>query len=282
VAAIDYPGKWRASAVGTWRLPARPVEHSEQHKVPPLAYLYLVRDARWMGVKVARQVARSLIGVIGCGLLVLGAIKLASASNDTGSVVLVIAGALLLVSPFIIDRVERLSVSTGGLELHLSREISGLGAPKMARVLERTDLAKFAESYAFVHEELNNGPYRPAKIHLQDLLVERAAGISAREKIDATEARTLFRNGSPMIRVLTLGLMQGDPSLADGTTVLSSIADSRTANEQFQGLKLAVLCWHNLARTDRQAIRAAIESSPYIRPGTDRQLLAAELLDLPV
>jgi hypothetical protein len=76
--------------------------------------------------------------------------------------------------------------------------------------------------------------------------------------------------------------MQGDPSLADGTTILSSIADSRTANEQFQGLKLAQLCWNMLPRTDRQAILDAIGRSPYIQPGTDRQLLAAELLELPV
>jgi hypothetical protein len=230
----------------------------------------------------ARQVARALIGAIGCALLVLGAIKAATASGDTGTVALIIAGALLLVSPFIIDRVERLSVSAGGLELSLTQEISGLGAPKMARLLERTDLAKFAESYSFIHEQLNHPSYRPAKVHLQDLLVERAAGISAREKVDATEARTLFRNGSPMIRVLTLGLMQGDPSLANGTTILSSIADSRTANEQFQGLKLAQLCWNMLPRTDRQAILDAIGRSPYIQPGTDRQLLAAELLELPV
>jgi len=55
------------------------------------------------------------------------AVMVASAFGD-----IQVADALLLVSPFIIDRVERLSVSTSGLELQLSREISGLGAPKTA------------------------------------------------------------------------------------------------------------------------------------------------------
>ena len=126
--------------------------------------------------------ARLLIGAIGLGLLVVGAVKAVSASGDAGGIVLVVAGALLLVSPFIISRVERLSVTTSGLELQLSREISELGAPKTAQVLERTELAKFAESYAFIHEELREPEYRAARVHLQDLLVERAAAISRRRR----------------------------------------------------------------------------------------------------
>jgi hypothetical protein len=100
--------------------------------------------------------------------------------------------------------------------------------------------------------------------------------------MNATEVRALFKNGSPMMRVLTLGLMQGDPSLADGPTIVSAIADSRSANEQFQGLTLALLCWHNLARSDRHAIQSAVKDNPYIQPGTDRQSLADQLLALPV
>jgi hypothetical protein len=225
---------------------------------------------------------RLLIAVIGLALLFVGTAKAASASGEAGSIVLVVAGALLLVSPFIIGRVERLSVSTSGLELQLSREISELGAPKTAQVLERTDLAKFAESYAFIHEELSDPHYRSAKVHLQDLLTERAAAISRREKMNATEVRALFMNGSPMMRILALGLMQGDPSLADGATIISAIADSRTANEQFQGLKLALLCWRNLPRSDRHAIQSAIQDSQYIQPNTDRRPLADQLLALAV
>ena len=130
---------------------------------------------------VARQSTLLLIGAIGLGLLVVGVVKTVSATGNASAVVLVVAGALLLVSPLIIGRIERLSVSTSGLELELSREISELGAPKTARVLDRTELAKFAESYAFIHEELSDPAYRKAKVHLQDLQVERAAAISRRE-----------------------------------------------------------------------------------------------------
>lgn len=68
----------------------------------------------------ARQVTRFLIGAIGLGLLVVAAVKAASASGNTGGIVLVVAGALLLVSPFIIGRIERLSVSTAALNYILA------------------------------------------------------------------------------------------------------------------------------------------------------------------
>lgn len=140
-----------------------------------------------------------------------------------------------------IDRVERVSVSATGLELRLTRQISELGAPKTARILDRSDLASFAESYALVREELGDPAYRDAKVHLQDRLVERAAALAELEKFEAGEAREPFKNGTPTMRVLALGLMEGDPSLADGATILSAIADSRSGNEQFHGLRLALL-----------------------------------------
>ena len=227
-----------------------------------------------------RQVARWCPGVIGLALLVVGAVKTVSVSSNSAGIV-VVAGALLLVSPFIIGRIEKLSVGATGFELQLSQQISELGAPKTAQVLDRTELAKFAESYAFVHEELSDPEYGNAKVHLQDQLVERSAAISRREKLDATEVRTFFRNGSPMMRVLALGLMQGDPSLADGATIISALTDWRSGNEQRQGLRLAELSWRHLSRSDRQATQGVIKDCSYIPSGTDIKLLADQLLTLP-
>ncbi|HEY0537889.1 MAG TPA: hypothetical protein VGD53_05955 [Actinoallomurus sp.] len=93
-------------------------------------------------------------------------------------------------------------------------------AGKTAVILERTDLAGFADSYALIHDELSDEKHKAAKVHLLDLLLERSASIAWREKFDAMEVRKLFREGTPMMWVLTLGLMAGDPSLADGSTIL--------------------------------------------------------------
>ncbi len=89
------------------------------------------------------------------------------------------------------------------------------------------------------------GAYRVV-VTAGDLLVERAAAIARREKFDASEVRTLFRNAAPTMRVLALGLTQGDPSLADGPVIVDAIANHRSANEQYQGLNLALQCWPQL------------------------------------
>lgn len=226
----------------------------------------------------AKRAARLLLAVIGLGLLAVGAIKVSVATGGAGPTVLVLAGALLIVSPFVIERVEELSVSGTGFQIRLTREIGALGAPKAAKILDRSDLANFAEPYAFIHEELHDPTYRQARAHLQDLLVERAAALARREKFDASEVRTLFKNGSPMIRVLSLGLMRGDSSLADSTTITSAIADSRSGNEQYNGLRLALDYWPRLLKSDRHAIQAAVTDNPYIYPGSNREPLAKDIL----
>jgi hypothetical protein len=228
-----------------------------------------------------KNLMRWLVGVVGLALLAIGAQQVIEAASAGGAVALVVAGSLLLISPFIIDRLEQLSLTSTGLELRLSVSIAELGAPDAAQILERTGITSFAESYAFIYEELRDRKYQEARVYLQDLLVERTAAIARQQKFKASEVRTLFANGSPVMRVLALGLMEGDPSLADGATINSAIADSRSGNEQYHGLKLALLCWRQLSTSDRNAVRAAIADNPYIRDDPDREGLAEELRSLP-
>lgn len=229
-----------------------------------------------------RHRATWVLGATGLVLVVVGVVRVVAAASGAGLVTVVVVGALLLVSPFIIARVEQLSVSTSGFELRLTRDIAGLGAPKAARILDRTDLARFAESYDFIHKELEDKKYYDAKIHLQDLLVEQAAAIARKERFDASEVRTLFANASPTMRVLAIGLMKGDPTLADGPTILAAIAGPRSANEQYQGLALAKLRWPQLPESYKTAIKSVIADNPEIMAGASRRQLAEEILALPV
>lgn len=84
-----------------------------------------------------------------------------------------------------------------------------------------------------------------------------------------------------MVRVLVLGLMQGDRSLADVPTMTAALLDSRSKNEQYQGLQLARLCWPTLSLSDRQDVRIAIEQAG-MEPGCDRWHLAQDVLRLPL
>jgi hypothetical protein len=223
-----------------------------------------------------------LLGVAGLAVLTAAVVRIVGHASGAGLVALVVAGGLLLISPFVLSRVESLSVSTSGFSVQLAQDMADLGAPKAARILDRSDLAKFAESYRFVHTELESHEYYQAKIHLQDLLVEGAAGLASNEKFDPAEVRTLFAQAAPTMRVLVLGLMQGDPSLADGHTILSAIADPRSKNEQYQGLLLAQTCWRRLPAGERAAVRYVIENDPEIQAGTSRWQVAQDILNLPV
>jgi hypothetical protein len=225
-------------------------------------------------------VAKLLVGAVGLALLIVGAIKFAGAAGNSGAVTLVVAGAVLLLSPFVLDRLQRVSLSATKVDLWLTTQVSDRGAPETAMILQRTRLGSFVESYALVHDELTAPQYKAARIHLQDLLVHRAASVARHEKFEAGEVRRLFANGSVVVRVLVLGLMQGDVSLADVGTVVSAVTDSRSRNEQYQGLRLAEICWPRFSVTDRQEIRKAVQRAN-INHGSDRWRAAQCVLDLP-
>ena len=229
-----------------------------------------------------RRRATLLLGVVGLALLAAAAARVIYTSSGAGIVTLLVIGTVLLISPFVISRVERLSMNTGRFDTQLAREMAEMGAPNAARILSLTDLARFAESYAVAGKELDDPRFQGAKAHLQDLLVRRAATLAHQEKFEAAEVRTLFANGSPEVRVLAIGLMKGDPSLADGATILAAIADPRSPSEQYQGLELAKVCWPQLSRSYRSAIQSVIADNSDIRTGTDRAEVAAELRSLPL
>src|SRR6266851_5922444 len=106
-----------------------------------------------------RRRATLLLGVVGLALLAAAAARVIYTSSGAGIVTLMVIGAVLLISPFVISRFERLSLNVSGLELQLTRDIAELGAPNTARILDRTDLARFAESYAVAGTELSDPSY---------------------------------------------------------------------------------------------------------------------------
>ncbi|MBO0815275.1 MAG: hypothetical protein J2P30_09060 [Actinobacteria bacterium] len=229
-----------------------------------------------------RRRATLLLGLVGLALLAAAAARVIYTSSGAGIVTLLVIGAVLLISPFVITRVERLSVNARGLGLPLTREMAEAGAPDAARILDRTDLGRFAESYAVVHAELESPRFAAARAHLQDLLNQRAAALARTEKFEPGEVRTMFANGSPAPRALALGLMKGDPSLADGATILAAIADPRSPGEQDLGLELAKLCWSHLSKSYRSAIQSVIADSAASETDSNRRRMAAEVRALPV
>ena len=229
-----------------------------------------------------RRRATLLLGVVGLALLAAAAARVIYTSSGAGIVTLLVIGAVLLVSPFVIARVERLSMNSGGFGLQLTREMADMGAPNAARIIENADLGRFAEAYAVVHTELADSRFESAQGHLQDLLIQRSAALARQEKFEPAEVRTIFTNASPAARALAMGLMKGDPSLADGATILAAIADPRSPGEQYQGLELAKACWPQLSKSYRSAIQSVVADNAAGEADSDRRRMAAEVRALPV
>ena len=120
---------------------------------------------------------------------------------------------------------------------------------------------------------------RPARIRLQDHFVDTASASALVQQYDKDEVRKLFRDGPPVVRVLVLGLMLGDQSLADVDTIESAITESRTANEQYHGLQLAKRVGRSLLTSDRQRLWTAIQHEP-IDEFSDRAKLSRDVLEL--
>jgi hypothetical protein len=222
-----------------------------------------------------------LAGLAGLGLVVLVCVQAVRKDENDALVALAVVGTVLLVIPLVYQRLESLKVSATAVELTLSKTIVELGAPKAAQLLERSGLTGMVESYEFVRRELADPSYRNARIRLQDALVDQAASLSRTQKLDPKEIQRIFREGSPLLRVLTLGLMEGDPSLADTSVVLSAIATSRTANEQYHGLVLAKLLWRTLSAGERAAVLSAADADPRIEHDPDRKAIVEELRATP-
>jgi len=222
-----------------------------------------------------------LTGLAGLGLVVLVCVQAVRKDESGALVALALVGAALLAIPLLYQRLESLKVSAMAVELTLSKTIVELGAPKAAQLLERSGLTGMVESYEFVRRELANSEYENARIHLQDALVNQAASLSRTQKLDPKEVHRIFRDGSPLLRVLMLGLMEGDPSLADTSVVVSAIATSRTANEQYHGLVLAKHLWRNFSAGERAAVLSAADADPRIEHDPDRKTIVEELRATP-
>jgi hypothetical protein len=226
---------------------------------------------------------RWVLGAVGLAILVTGVVRATVTGGQPGIAILVIVGGVLILSPFVIDRLE--SVSAGDtIAVRFTQKVAEAGAPHVAKVLQQTNLGTLADSYAFVHQELLGEEFRNARVYLQDLLVERSAAIAATQKLDTREVRKLLRDGSAIMRVLAIGMMTGDTSLADRRSITSAITDFQSPNEQYHALRVAKNCWPRLSKPDRQHIHDAVKneiSSGAIPPGSERNPLAELILSLP-
>jgi hypothetical protein len=221
-----------------------------------------------------------LIGSIGTICLGLGAWKAFFADGGPGLTALLVVGALLLVSSLVLPRLVAIAVSADGFEFRLAEQIAEEGAEATARTIDHTGLAALAEAYGTIRSMMPGEQYRRDRVPIQDLLVERAEALAESESFDAAELRKLFRQTTPIVRVLILGLMKGNTALADFNVIEMAIREKETDNEQYHAMLLAEKCWERLTPGERTAVQAVVRGRD-VGSGA-RRTVANRILALPV
>jgi hypothetical protein len=191
---------------------------------------------------------------------------------------LIVVGALLLASPVLHARLDTIAFGAKGFELKLTQQIAGLGAPKTAELLDHSELGRLVDSYSVIREELRDKNYLAARTQLQDALVSRAKGFATQNEIDPDEVRKLFPKAAPIVRVLLIALMKGDPRLLDAAIIASAIRRPATPNEQYHALELVNWYWSWFTPSNQAMILATVATAD-IPMNSDRRPLADKLLN---
>lgn len=227
------------------------------------------------------MLVRTAIALIGVLALATGATAAFVLRSEIAAVTALVGGFALLIVAVVLPRLSELGVSSEGVTLKLTRDAAAAGAPKTASLLESTGLADYATAYGVVNAELRGmEQFADARVYLQDSLVRRARAIAFANKVPAAEVRALFLHGSPVLRTLSIGLMQGDPSTTDAALLASAISVPLSANEQYQALVLTKDTWRRWSREDRELLRHRIRTTDFT-PDSDRSGVATEILALP-
>lgn len=193
----------------------------------------------------------SLFGLVG---LLLAGWEILFSDGKPELVTVIIVGALLAASPLLLARLDTITFGTRGFELKLTEQIAEQGAPKTARLLDHTELGRLVDAYTVIREELRGDEYEDARVHVQDVLVGRAAGFAEQHEVDPAEVKRLFPKAASVVRVLLIGLMSGDPRLLDAAILISAIQSPATLNEQYQALLLVRRYWGRFAAPERASI----------------------------
>jgi len=108
-----------------------------------------------------------------------------------------------------------------------------------------------------------------------------ARRLAQSDAFEVADVVTWFDEGTPEARITALGLMQGNPRLRDFEAALDAIDDSRSAFEQYHGLRLAEMMVPDLTATQRAQLVVVTERalrSYRVRRDSDRRATGERLL----
>jgi hypothetical protein len=218
-----------------------------------------------------------------------GVVAVFASSNGGGSAALVTVGVALALIAALGDRVEALELGSAKLSLRdlarsrfaLAKEKAAAGDVKAATELRHQGLAleRLANEYAHRRRTMKGGPQRTG---ILEHIMSQLAQLAGEHQFDPVDVWEWFNRGKPEARITAIGLMHGDKQLRDIFVALDAIEDSRSAFEQFHGLRLAHEMFPDLSPLERQWLRETVEharDSGRFRRDPDRWWISGAILD---
>lgn len=207
---------------------------------------------------------RLAAAVLGLLILTSGVVAVFVSDAEAGSASLLALGGLVLAVAIFSDRIESIEFAGAKLGLRdIARERFVLAAARerqgdheaaaalrgQARALQR-----LAGTYGQIRRSMRGGPERT---EILDDVMRQARELAASTVLDPSEIWTWFDEGNAEGRTIALGLMEGDDRLCDFFCALDAIEHSRSAFEQYYGLRVALKMLPGLSALERDWLAAA-------------------------
>lgn len=224
------------------------------------------------------------------GLLIFsgGVVAAFATATGGGSTALIGVGAALVLLAALGDRIDVLEIGGAKLGLRdlakdrlvLADRKAAAGDPSAAKELRHQGLAlaRLANEYAHRRRAMRSGPRRTAVL---EHIIEQLGRLAQEHQFDPAVVWDWFDRGNPEARITAIGLMHGDRDLRDLFVALSAIEDSRSAFEQFHGLRLACEMLPDLSDLEKEWVRDSVleaRESGRFGPGSDRWQMSDVIL----
>lgn len=213
--------------------------------------------------------------VLGCGaaLLVAAIVGAGLKWDSTLLWILVLGGAICLLIALVAHRLTGVTIKHGDTEASFTL------ATAVREDLKVTGLTGAAGIYSFIHNQLGDDPrsYK-VKVQLQDDVVRMVKNNAFSYPVSADEVDRILSSGSPAIRVLAFGLLEGNAKLATVERLRQGILESQSGNEQYHAFLATWTHWKAFLEDQRKELRKYVKEAPHYQDDPDRKNLADKIL----
>jgi hypothetical protein len=207
---------------------------------------------------------RLAAAVLGLLILMSGVVAVFATEAGAGSASLLALGGLVLAVAIFSDRIETIEFAGAKLGLRgLARERLAFAAVRERQGdheaaatlrMQARALQRLAGTYGQIRRSRRGGSERT---RILDDVMRQASELAASTDFDPSEVWTWFDEGAAEGRIIALGLMEGDDRLCDFYCALDAIEHSRSAFEQYYGLRVARKMLPGLSPLERDWLAAA-------------------------